>query len=84
METYTPGYTSAAEAFMVRRRLDPNGAFFIDFRQGSAYELPFAEDTFDAVFSHALLEHPRDPGRAAAEFRRVLKPGGMPGACTPG
>src|SRR5690349_14390893 len=28
-ETYTPGYSSAAEAFMVRRRLESNGAFFL-------------------------------------------------------
>lgn len=28
-EIYTPGYSPAAEAFMVRRRLDPNGAFFL-------------------------------------------------------
>ena len=30
-ETYTPGYSEAAAAFMVRRRLDPNGAFFLPY-----------------------------------------------------
>ena len=140
METYTPGYGAAAAAFMARRRLDPNGVFFlphlgpgtsvldcgcgpgtitrdiarriapgrvvgldfnvdqvavamrdakaqgianIEFRQGSAYALPFADSSFDAVFSHALLEHLQEPARAMAEFRRVLKPGGMLGVCTP-
>lgn len=29
METYTPGYSEVAAAFMARRRLDPNGAFFL-------------------------------------------------------
>ena len=140
METYTPGYSEAAAAFMVRRRLDPNGAFFLPhlnpgssvldcgcgpgtitrdiakrvspgrvtgvdfnadqvavaaheakaqgianagFRQGSVYELPFADSSFDAVFSHALLEHLKEPVRAAKELKRVLKPGGMLGVCTP-
>ena len=140
METYTPGYSEVAAAFMARRRLDPNGAFFLphlnpgtsvldcgcgpgtitrdiaslvspgkvtgvdfsadqvalatreakvqgianaEFRQGSVYELPFADNSFDAVFSHALLEHLKEPVRAAIELKRVLKPGGMLGVCTP-
>jgi ubiquinone/menaquinone biosynthesis C-methylase UbiE len=29
MEIYTPGYGTAAGALMARRRLDPNGAFFL-------------------------------------------------------
>ena len=29
METCTPGYSEVAAAFMARRRLDPNGAFFL-------------------------------------------------------
>lgn len=139
-ETYTPGYNQAAAAFMARRRLEPNGAFFVAhlksgiavldcgcgagsitrdiaariapgkvtgldfnsaqveiatrdaavqgvanvaFRQGSAYELPFGDASFDAVFSHALIEHLREPDRAMAEFMRVLKPGGVLGVCTP-
>lgn len=139
-ETYTPGYSEAAAAFMARRRLEPNGAFFVahlkpgiavldcgcgpgtitrdiaariapgkvtgldfnaaqveiatreaaalgianaEFRQGSVYELPFTAASFDAVFSHALIEHLREPDRAMAEFMRVLKPGGVLGVCTP-
>jgi SAM-dependent methyltransferase len=139
-ETYTPGYSAAAATFMNRRRLEPNGAFFlphllpgmtvldcgcgpgtitrdiaariapgkvvgldfdatqveqaarearaqaignVEFRQGSAYALAFADASFDAVFSHALLEHLREPNRAVAEFMRVLRPGGVLGVCTP-
>jgi len=51
----------------------------VTFRKASVYELPFEAGTFDAVFSQALLEHLRDPGTALAEFRRVLKPGGLIG-----
>lgn len=51
----------------------------VEFRKASAYELPFADGEFDAVFSHALLTHLTDPSAAVAEFRRVLKPGGLIG-----
>ena len=51
----------------------------VHFRTASVYELPFADGSFDAVFSHALLEHLSDPPAALAELRRVLKPGGSIG-----
>ena len=139
-ETYTLGYEEAALAFVQRRRLDPNGAFFaahlapgmrvldcgcgpgtitldiaerigsgtvvgVDMSQsqvalatkraaergasnasflvGNAYALPFADASFDAVFSHALLEHLSAPPRAVGEFKRVLRPGGWLGVCAP-
>ncbi|HEX2393574.1 MAG TPA: class I SAM-dependent methyltransferase [Solirubrobacterales bacterium] len=42
-----------------------------------AERLPFEDESFDLVFGHAVLHHIPDPGRAFAEFRRVLRPGGM-------
>ena len=38
--------------------------------------LPFADETFDAVLSLAVLEHVKDPFQSAREITRVLKRGG--------
>jgi ubiquinone/menaquinone biosynthesis C-methylase UbiE len=42
-----------------------------------AERLPFEDESFDLVFGHAVLHHIPDLDRAFAEFRRVLRPGGM-------
>jgi ubiquinone/menaquinone biosynthesis C-methylase UbiE len=42
-----------------------------------AERLPFEDESFDLVFGHAVLHHIPDLERAFAEFRRVLRPGGM-------
>jgi ubiquinone/menaquinone biosynthesis C-methylase UbiE len=42
-----------------------------------AERLPFDDESFDLVFGHAVLHHIPDLGQAFAEFRRVLRPGGM-------
>jgi SAM-dependent methyltransferase len=48
----------------------------VGWQQADVCELPFAERSFDHVFICFVLEHLRDPVRAAAELRRVLRPGG--------
>jgi ubiquinone/menaquinone biosynthesis C-methylase UbiE len=55
----------------------------VEFRAASVYELPFSDATFDAVFSHALMEHLAEPVKALREIRRVLKPGGFAGLRAP-
>ncbi|MFN8216173.1 MAG: class I SAM-dependent methyltransferase [Solirubrobacterales bacterium] len=42
-----------------------------------AESLPFEDESFDLVFGHAVLHHIPDLDRAFAEFRRVLRPGGL-------
>jgi ubiquinone/menaquinone biosynthesis C-methylase UbiE len=55
----------------------------VDFRTANVYDLPFPAASFDVVFSHALLEHLAEPVRALAAMRRVLRPGGIIGVCSP-
>src|ERR1700679_2461441 len=42
-----------------------------------AESLPFDDESFDLVLGHAVLHHIPDLDRAFAEFKRVLRPGGM-------
>ena len=41
-----------------------------------AERLPFADDTFDVILSHEVIEHVPDDRAAAVEMARVLRPGG--------
>lgn len=47
------------------------------------HDLPFRDDTFDAVICQAVLEHVLDPQRVVDEIHRVLRPGGLVAAGTP-
>jgi ubiquinone/menaquinone biosynthesis C-methylase UbiE len=49
----------------------------VTFKTADARRLPFDDGQFDAVFSHAMLEHLPDPVSVLAEMRRVLRPGGL-------
>jgi len=50
-------------------------------RVTDAETLPFADESFDLVFGHAVLHHLPDLDRALAEFHRVLRPGGAIAFC---
>lgn len=43
---------------------------------GAGERLPYANDSFDAVLSHEVIEHVQDDAAAAREIVRVLRPGG--------
>jgi len=47
------------------------------FHSCDAEQLPLKDDLVDLVFSLNAFEHIRDPAKALAEVRRVLKPGGV-------
>lgn len=48
----------------------------VDFRQGSALDLPFPDATFDLAWSQNVAMNIQDRPRYYAEMHRVLKPGG--------
>jgi ubiquinone/menaquinone biosynthesis C-methylase UbiE len=48
-----------------------------DLRVADAEGLPFADASFDLVYSHGVLHHTPDTRRAIDEAHRVLRPGGM-------
>src|SRR4051794_30769181 len=48
----------------------------LEFLQGDAERLPFADASFDAVVAGFVVNHLPRPERALAEFARVVRPGG--------
>lgn len=67
---------TAESVSRVRTRLELRGLPHENLRQGSVLDLPFADDSFDLVFSHGVLHHVPDIGQAQREIHRVLRPHG--------
>ena len=53
-----------------------------DVRQAAAEKLPWRDGTFDAVLAQLVVNFMHDPHAGVAEMRRVVRPGGIVGACT--
>jgi SAM-dependent methyltransferase len=76
----SPGMVDAAS-----QAVAPLGGIELaEVRTCDAQELPFADRSFDVVVANHMLYHVPDPARAAAEFARVLRPGGALLAATNG
>lgn len=65
---------SAAMLAAARRRLQEYGN--VELRRGELESLPIEDERLDAAMLMLVLHHLPEPGRALAEARRVLKPGG--------
>lgn len=48
-----------------------------EYRQASATQLPYADETFDAVRAERVFQHLEHPEAAARELYRVAKPGAV-------
>lgn len=49
----------------------------VKYQAGNAYELPYADHTFDVVTCMDFLEHVGEPQKVVQEIARVLKPDGL-------
>ncbi len=68
----TPAFVAVARLLTDRAELSD----LVTLHVGDIAAMPFSDATFDVVWTqHAVMNVP-DRGRAYAEFRRVLKPGG--------
>jgi SAM-dependent methyltransferase len=53
----------------------------VDVRAGRAEAIPFDDDRFDIALAQLVLHFVSDPSMAGIELRRVVRPGGIVGAC---
>ena len=68
----TPEFCSVATMLAERTGL----ADGVEYRQGDALAMPFADQSFDVVWSQNVAMNIADRDRLYAEIFRVLKPGG--------
>jgi ubiquinone/menaquinone biosynthesis C-methylase UbiE len=67
---------SQASLDMAARRCEAYG-FTPDLRLADAEHLPFADHTFDVVYSYGVMHHSPDTPHCIQQALRVLKPGGQ-------
>ena len=72
-----PHIESLDKAFEGLKFLESISNTKTNFLTGSAYSLPFSDDSFDLVVCSEVLEHLHDYKDAIKEINRVLKPGGQ-------
>ena len=48
----------------------------VELRVANAEALPYADNTFDHVYGHGVIQYTADPAQLIRECHRVLKPGG--------
>jgi SAM-dependent methyltransferase len=81
-EIVAPGRVVAIDASAdvltgARRVADERGVDNLELVVGDVNALEFADDTFDVVHAHQVLQHVGDPVGALRELRRVCKPYGV-------
>src|SRR5262245_31619193 len=64
-----------AQVEQARALAGTRGVTNVGFEVADLYTLPFPDGAFDAVFAHTVVIGLREPVRALAELRRVLRPG---------
>jgi len=59
-----------------QERCEKAGRRNVTFKEGSATDLPFSENSFDAVATRLSFHHFQEPGNVLGEMLRVVKVGG--------
>ncbi|GAA3562137.1 methyltransferase domain-containing protein [Microlunatus spumicola] len=67
-----PAAVAAAQELVASRGVDN-----VRIATGDVYALDAADDTYDVVHAHQVLQHLADPVAALREMRRVCRPGGL-------
>jgi SAM-dependent methyltransferase len=70
------GVDVAASAIDLARRNFQQQGLEADLREADGEHQPFADDTFDLVYAHGVVQYAADGAALVNECRRVLKPGG--------
>jgi len=66
---------SSSAIALARQNFEQQG-LTADLREADGERLPFADDTFDLVYAHGVVQYTARPQQLVEECRRVLKPGG--------
>ena len=66
---------SATAIALARSNFEQQG-LAADLREADGEKLPFADNTFDLVYAHGVVQYTTHPRALVEECRRVLKPGG--------
>jgi SAM-dependent methyltransferase len=66
---------SSAAIALARKNFEQQG-LNADLREADGERLPYADDTFDLVYAHGVVQYTAHPQALVDECRRVLKPGG--------
>jgi SAM-dependent methyltransferase len=69
--------SSSAYLERARQKIERLGLNKVEFVKADAYQLPFDDDSFDAVWCARSLISLRDPVAALREMRRVVRPAGV-------
>jgi ubiquinone/menaquinone biosynthesis C-methylase UbiE len=64
-----------------RRQARSEGLHNVSFQFADVFALPFADGSFDVVWTKYLLQWLKEPKRALHELKRVTRPGGMVVSC---
>jgi len=49
----------------------------LQYEEGSVYQLPFPDASFDVAYAHQVFQHLREPETALREMLRVVRSGGL-------